>query len=319
MKSGRLKIALIGYGYWGKIFLPYLDERFDVVKVFGRSLRREGRFTHNLYEVWRSDAVAVVVATPIDAHYQIVLDALHCGKHVLCEKPLTLTTQEAEHLRATALEKNLHLIIDFTYNFSRGLIKMAELASVGVVGKPRYIELSLMRQVTMNRRERFTLNQLYAAKLAHLLAILSTFTALEDLQFTSTLPAPPNLTTVEFEGPLSGSMRVSADYPAKEMRVVLTGTEGKMEYCMENKPSLCVLSYAKEIAQPPSLPARYLTVGSKMTYDYDEANNLVYTTEYLRRVLVNRGDLLLDNSALAVEVTRILVDICGLTKEETDK
>ena len=38
---------------------------------------------------------AVVVATPNDSHYQICLDAIAAGKHILAEKPLGLNAQEA--------------------------------------------------------------------------------------------------------------------------------------------------------------------------------------------------------------------------------
>ena len=61
------------------------------------------------YEAFVSDENVdiVYVATPIGSHYENVKLCLNAGKHVLCEKALTQTAQEAEELYALAKEKHL--------------------------------------------------------------------------------------------------------------------------------------------------------------------------------------------------------------------
>ena len=59
-----------------------------------------------LYEV----VDAVYVATPHLSHYQYIKDAIHAGKHVLCETPMVLRDDEARELFAMAEEKNVILM-----------------------------------------------------------------------------------------------------------------------------------------------------------------------------------------------------------------
>lgn len=58
-------------------------------------------------EALREDGIEVVsVATPNGTHYEITRAALQAGLHVICEKPLFFTSQEAYEIKALAAEKN---------------------------------------------------------------------------------------------------------------------------------------------------------------------------------------------------------------------
>lgn len=64
----------------------------------------------DLSQMLSSDIVAVYVASPTFKHYEHSLCALNAGKHVLCEKMLTVRLSEAEHLASVAREKGLVLM-----------------------------------------------------------------------------------------------------------------------------------------------------------------------------------------------------------------
>lgn len=53
----------------------------------------------------KADIDAVVICTPPEHHFQIALDSIQCGKHVLCEKPLATTVKEALTIKKTIQEK----------------------------------------------------------------------------------------------------------------------------------------------------------------------------------------------------------------------
>ncbi|NMM52802.1 Gfo/Idh/MocA family protein [Paenibacillus aquistagni] len=86
---------------------------------------------------------AVVINVPNDKHFAICRDALLAGKHVCCEKPLTLTLQEAEELTILSRETGLTLFTAFhrRYNvhFVRGLSELSIMDEIQSV-KASYLE-----------------------------------------------------------------------------------------------------------------------------------------------------------------------------------
>ena len=73
-----------------------------------------------------SRVVAVVINLPNNLHFQACLDALTAGKHVCCEKPLTLSLDEAETLSARARELGLSLLTAFHRRYNTHLILACE-------------------------------------------------------------------------------------------------------------------------------------------------------------------------------------------------
>ena len=84
------------------------------------------------------DAMAIV--TPDAFHAPTALAALKAGKHVLCEKTLTVTLADARKL-ATAAKKNLQLItmVNFSYRRSSAMQKAMILAQQGALGDLRHV------------------------------------------------------------------------------------------------------------------------------------------------------------------------------------
>ena len=94
-------------------------------------------------EAAREDGIeAVSIATPNGTHYAICKAALEAGLHVVCEKPLCFTTQEAAELVALAEEK--HKIVGVTYGYSgHQMIQQArQMIRRGDLGRIRIINMS---------------------------------------------------------------------------------------------------------------------------------------------------------------------------------
>jgi predicted dehydrogenase len=84
-----------------------------------------------------TDIDAVSVATPNDAHFEIVKALISRGKHVLCEKPLTRWTREAEELVANAEQAGIQHAVSFVNRFAPA-VSAARLAIwSGRLGAPR--------------------------------------------------------------------------------------------------------------------------------------------------------------------------------------
>jgi predicted dehydrogenase len=91
-------------------------------------------------ETKREDGIqAVSIATPNGTHYEITKAALNAGLHVVCEKPLCFTTQEALELQEIAKAKNL--VVGVTYGYAghqmidqaRRMIENGDLGEIRIV------------------------------------------------------------------------------------------------------------------------------------------------------------------------------------------
>lgn len=85
------------------------------------------------------DLDAIYIALPNHLHREWTLAALRAGKHVLCEKPLALDTEEATELFAAAKEANRVLIEAFMYRTLPQTARILELVREGELGDLRII------------------------------------------------------------------------------------------------------------------------------------------------------------------------------------
>lgn len=147
-----VNLGLIGYGYWG----PNLVRNFHAVNncnvkmVVDARQERLDLVTRNYPSVQCStnaddilnnpDIDAVVIATPVFAHYTLAKRALENGKHVLVEKPMTASVAEAEELIALAESKGLLLMVDHTFLYTGAVRKIKDLITDGTIGRVQYID-----------------------------------------------------------------------------------------------------------------------------------------------------------------------------------
>lgn len=80
------------------------------------------------------DVEIIYVATPHSHHFQNVMLALEAGKHVLCEKALTVTASQTKKLVETARAKNLFFMEAVWTRYFPLSIKVRELISGGTIG-----------------------------------------------------------------------------------------------------------------------------------------------------------------------------------------
>lgn len=89
---------------------------------------------------------AVYIPLPNHLHYEWVIKALKAGKHVLCEKPLALTEDEARELFRTAKENNVILMEAYAYLHSEYIASLVKDLRSGIIGDVRYIESAFVTQ-----------------------------------------------------------------------------------------------------------------------------------------------------------------------------
>ncbi len=96
---------------------------------------------HASYEALANDAGvdAIYISTPHPFHKANSILCLNAGKAVLCEKPFTINTREAEDVIAVAREKQLFLMEAMWTRFTPTMVKIRELVGQGAIGDVRMI------------------------------------------------------------------------------------------------------------------------------------------------------------------------------------
>jgi len=147
-----IPVGLIGYGYWGPKLLRNLlaSHRFEVKGVADidpnrLALARQaapGATCHEdaLALIARPELAAVVIATPVAAHYPLARLALERGKHVLVEKPMCRNSQECQDLLALAAGREVALLVNHTFLFTGAVKKLRELKMSGELGRISYYD-----------------------------------------------------------------------------------------------------------------------------------------------------------------------------------
>ncbi|HEY1597213.1 MAG TPA: Gfo/Idh/MocA family oxidoreductase [Thermoleophilaceae bacterium] len=87
----------------------------------------------------RDSIDAVTCGTAPFAHERVIRSALEAGKHVLTEKPFTMTVQEGEELTALARERGLVLAIVHNFQFARSVLQLRRWIAAGRLGRVRAV------------------------------------------------------------------------------------------------------------------------------------------------------------------------------------
>lgn len=91
----------------------------------------------------RDDIDAVVIATPHTDHFEQARLALEAGKHVLCEKPLTVSPAEARRLALLADQKGLRLATGLNHRFYPPIQDALKLVSDWAIGQVEHVRAEI--------------------------------------------------------------------------------------------------------------------------------------------------------------------------------
>jgi predicted dehydrogenase len=151
-QSERLRVAVIGLGYWGpKLVRVFQADRRSLVTAVADVNIDHASAIKELYpsvEIYgsaadlilsgRADAVAI--ATPLESHFAIALQALNAGMHVFVEKPFTASPSEAEMLIAEADKRGLTILVDHTFVYHPAVVRLIELVKKDALGELLYFD-----------------------------------------------------------------------------------------------------------------------------------------------------------------------------------
>jgi UDP-N-acetylglucosamine 3-dehydrogenase len=162
-----LKVCIIGCGDMGRTHAAGWKLREDdrIVAVADPMDDRRAKMVDDTgatgYADWKEavlhEGVDVVsVCVPVCFHSEVACFAMRNGRHVLCEKPLALTMEQADEMVQTAKETGMLLSTSFQYRGFARIPKVRQLLQDGAFGGPLIVRFTDIREVrpklAMHRR-----------------------------------------------------------------------------------------------------------------------------------------------------------------------
>lgn len=147
-----VNVGIIGYGYWGTNLVrnffaannccvkAVADPRYERLQQLAKTFPQITGVQDAAEIIYDTSIDAVVIATPVSTHYTLAKKALLEGKHVLIEKPMTSSVQEAEELINLAEQKNLLLMVDHTFLYTGAVEKIKQLVEGRELGNIKYVD-----------------------------------------------------------------------------------------------------------------------------------------------------------------------------------
>lgn len=146
--AAKVKVGLIGSGFVGEIHAYSFQARVpeaEVVAIASPTPGKAKQFAKeqgipNAFEDYHDllamdDVDVVSLGVPNDLHYQIAIDAARAGKHVICEKPLCKTLEEADEMIETCKKEGVLLLYAEELLFAPKYVRAKTLVDEGAIGE----------------------------------------------------------------------------------------------------------------------------------------------------------------------------------------
>ena len=145
-----LNIAVVGLGWWGRtiVDLAGRSDRLRLVRVADVSpqaaqfaAQRQLAFSPKFEDVLADPQVqGVVLCTPHTQHTDQIVAAARAGKHVFCEKPLSMTRADVLRAVAAVTEAGVALAVGHEKRFEPPIVELMRLLQSGALGTPLQVE-----------------------------------------------------------------------------------------------------------------------------------------------------------------------------------
>ena len=168
----KLKWGVAGCGRYSELtFLPTLQvvKKNQLVSIYSSSIKR-AQFIANKFNADKgyddyksflnSDFDAVYVSSRNSDHSWQVIQAAEAGKHVLCEKPLATSSEEAQKMVDACKQNNVNLSVNYVYRFHPLVDKARELINKQVIGK--IVSISTNFNIDYAPNDNFRFNREYS-------------------------------------------------------------------------------------------------------------------------------------------------------------
>jgi predicted dehydrogenase len=250
-----MKVALIGAGAWGKNLAENLHEMGALFAVAEPNTTLATAIRTRWPEVPVVDDYrllldtpvrAVAIATPVPTHFAIAKEALLAGKDVFVEKPITLTSAEADQLVAIAEARDRVLMVGHLLLYQPAVCWIKEFLGSGGIGPV----VSLHQERLNLGRARMVENALWSFGVHDLAVLLHLVgSAPARVSATGTAAVTPGVADdvhvhLSWATGVTAHLHASWLWPEKRRRLTVVGTAGMLVY---DELEQCVIVHKKGI------------------------------------------------------------------------
>lgn len=138
-----IKTAIVGMGVSAKTFhLPFLllMPEYKIVSVLERhgntanQLLPQAQVVRTMEELLNTNIDLVIITTPNETHFSYAQQSLLAGKHVVVEKPFTITLEEAKELTQLAEKQNKIITVFHNRRYDSDFLTISQLLQTGWLG-----------------------------------------------------------------------------------------------------------------------------------------------------------------------------------------
>ncbi|MFC3884836.1 Gfo/Idh/MocA family protein [Bacillus songklensis] len=145
-QHGVLNIGIVGLGIAGASMIPAIlkHPKVRLAAAATRNKERLEKFAkdynaetyYSIEDLCKSPSIdAVYIATPTELHTEHVRIAAEAKKHIIVEKPLSVSLEDADHMIEIAEKNGVQLIVGHSHSFEPPIQKMGEIIESGELGK----------------------------------------------------------------------------------------------------------------------------------------------------------------------------------------
>jgi len=315
-KNGRVRVAVVGVGYWGKNLvrnfqelgaLEALCDADPLAEVSCKSRYPQTRFFSDYSQLLADPAVdAVALATPAVAHYDMAKAALLAGKDVLVEKPLAIDVNHGQELVKVAELHRRILMVGHILRYHPAILKLKQLIKDGALGKINYLYSNRLN-IGKIRTEENILWSFAPHDISVMLSLLDEMPKRVTCQGSAYLNhnvTDVTLSHFEFPSGVQAHIFVSWLHPIKEQRLVVVGSE-KMAVFDDTAEEKLVL-YPHRVEWKNRIPTAVKATGEPVVLE-DKEPLRAECQHFLDCVAVRTSPV--SNGAEGLRVLRVL-DAC---------
>lgn len=264
-----IRIAHIGYGYWGKnlarnfaeigALAAIVDPYALAAEAGSAALNVPARSFDEVLADASIDGISI--ASPAEQHFEHASAALNADKHVFVEKPLALDVKHAESLCALAKSRGRVLMVGHLLQYHPVFSTLRDMNDQGIFGKIRYIYSNRM-SLGKFRSEENVLWSFAPHDFSMILALLgeepNNITAQGCASFNLEIA---DMVTVQMAFPsgVKAHVQVSWMHPFKEQRLVLIGEKAMAVFEDSNADwtqKLAIYNHKFDATGPAILPIK---------------------------------------------------------------
>ncbi|MET3028492.1 Gfo/Idh/MocA family oxidoreductase [Flavobacterium sp. UW10123] len=316
MGNRSIKWGIVGLGNIASQFASdlLLIENAELTAVASRDLTKAeefgGKFNalrmYNSYDLLFDDSEVeiIYIATPHNSHAELSIKALESGKHVLCEKPMSLSYKDAERMIAASKKHNVFFMEAFWTRFIPSVQDLLQKIGNGIIGDVNYIKADFAFRGSETENKRLFDKELGGGALFDI-GVYPLFLSYIVLGYPKEIAAKAIKhkndidlqTSMILQYETAQSLLHASIVSESDMKAIISGTRGRIEL---NAPWYVADGYSLFINEEKEATFTLPTLGKGYSHEITECQNCILNNEIESKLWSHQNSL--DLSRIVEEI-----------------